>query len=155
MRDSMPELGLFDERRTFLNTIKQMGGNSILTRIHNDGHQEALYISPEYLAMMHESSEDDAMRYNASKDFSEVIYPEDRPLVEYMLAHHEAPDKSHNLQIRKITAKQNIIWCDIHYAFISLKEESYLYMTFYDITLFRRENQNQLRLHRPDVLSSG
>ena len=133
MRDSVP----IDERRIFLDTIKQLGTNSILTRIHDDGYQEALYISPGYLDMMNENSADEAMRYNASHDFSEIIYPEDRPLVEYMLTHRESPEKTHNIQIRKVTAKQNIIWCDVHYAFISLNGESYLYLTFHDITRFK------------------
>ncbi len=137
MRDSVPELGLSDEKQNFLDTIKQLGNNAILTRIHDDGHQEALFISPGYMAMMNEQSEDDAMRYNGTGDFSEIIYPEDRPLVDYMLKHHEAPDKSHNIRIRKYTAKNNIIWCDVHYAFISLNGENYLYLTFNDITLFK------------------
>ena len=133
MRDSVP----IDERRIFLDTIKQLGSNSILTRIYDDGHQEALYVSPGYLDMMNENSPDEAMRYNASQDFSEIIYPEDRPLVEYMLTHRESPEKTHNIQIRKITAKHNVIWCDVHYAFISLNGENYLYLTFHDITRFK------------------
>ena len=133
MRDSVP----IDERQRFIDTIKQLGNNAILTRIHDDGHQEALFVSPGYLAMMKEDSEDDAMRYNATCNFSEIVYPEDRPLVEYMLAHHEAPDKSRHIQIRKYTAKHDIIWCDVHYAFITFGEENYLYLTFSDITLFK------------------
>ena len=133
MRDSVP----IDERQRFIETIKQLGNNAILTRIHDDGHQEALFVSPGYIAMMNEFSEDTAMRYNSDGDFSEIIYPEDLPLVEYMLAHHEAPDKSHNIQIRKYTAKQNIIWCDVHYAFLNLDGENYLYLTFNDITLYK------------------
>ena len=133
MRGSLP----VDERRRFIDTIKQLGNNAILTRIYEDGHQEALYISPGYIAMMMETSEEEAMRYNGTHDFSEIIYPEDRPLVEYMLAHHEAPDKSQNIQIRKFTAQHNIIWCDVHYAFITLGSENYLYLTFNDITRYK------------------
>ena len=133
MRDSVP----IDERQRFIDTIKQLGNNAILTQIHDDGHQDALFVSAGYIAMMMEQSEDEAMRYNGTGDFSEIIYPEDRPLVEYMLKHHHAPDKSHHLQIRKITAQHNIIWCDVHYAFIHLDSGNYLYLTFNDITRFK------------------
>ena len=133
MRDSVQ----IDERQRFIDTIKQLGNNAILTRIHDDGHQEAIYISPGYISMMNEESEAHAMRFNASKDFSDLIYPDDKYLVDYMLAHHEAPDKSHSIQIRKITASDNIIWCDVHYAFIKLNGDNYLYLTFSDITRFK------------------
>ncbi|MBQ7221735.1 MAG: response regulator [Synergistaceae bacterium] len=133
MRDSVQ----IDERRRFIDTIKQLGNNAILTRIDDNGHHEALFVSPEYIAMMSEASENEAMRYNGTGDFLDSIYPEDRPLVEYMLANHESPEKSHNIQIRKITAKHNVIWCDVHYAFITLGGENYLYLTFSNITLYK------------------
>ena len=133
MRDSVP----IDERQRFIDTIRQLGNNAILTQIHNDGHQDALFVSPGYIAMMMEQSEDEAMRYNGTGDFSEIIYPEDRPLVDYMLTHHEAPDKSHHIQIRKVTAQHNIIWCDVHYAFLHIDGGNYLYLTFNDITRYK------------------
>lgn len=124
------------EQRNFIDTIKQLGNSAILIRCGKGGKSEAVYISPEYIAMM----EDDpagADRFNESGDFSPIIYPEDRPLVDYMLKNHEAPDKSQRIQIRKITAKNNIIWCSAHYAFLTVGGEDYVYITFSDITLFK------------------
>ncbi len=126
-----------EERRKFIDTIKQLENTAILLWIHDDGKPEAVFISPDYIKMLEEDSFEDAARYNATGDFSEIIYPEDRPLVEYMLKNHEAPDKSKTIQIRKITAKKKIIWCEAHYAFINLTDENYVYITFSNITLFK------------------
>ena len=124
------------ERRLFIDTIKRLGNNSIFLQVHDDGHCEALFISPEYSAMMDDSQEG-AKRYNDSRDFSSIIHPEDRPLVEYMLANHESPARTNSIQIRKITAKKRVIWCDAHYSFFSLDGGNYVYITFHDITLFK------------------
>ena len=86
---------------------------------------------------MMEDSEESSAKYDVMHDLDEVILPEDRELAAYMLKHHEAPDKSKSIHIRKITAKQNVIWCEIHCAFISLENENYLYLTFSDITIFK------------------
>ena len=125
-----------DERQNFIDTISQLGNSAILICSHKDGKSEAVYVSPEYISMMEDTPEK-AARFNSTGDFSEIIYPEDMPLVKYMLEHHEAPDKSCRIQIRKVTAKNNIIWCSAHYAFITVAGEDYVYITFSDITLFK------------------
>ena len=123
------------EQQNFIETIKQLGNSAIL--IHDkDGKPEAVYISPEYISMMEDTPEN-AARFDVNGDFDKMIFPDDRPLVEYVLKNHKAPDGSSNIQIRKITAKNNIIWCKVHYAFITVEDENYIYITFSDITLFK------------------
>ncbi|MBQ7544565.1 MAG: PAS domain-containing protein, partial [Synergistaceae bacterium] len=124
------------ERRLFIDTIKRLGNNSIFLQLHDDGHSEALFVSPEYSAMM-EDSQENAERFSESQDFSRIIHPEDRQLVGYMLKNHEAHDKSSSIQIRMITAANRVIWCDAHYSFFSLDSGNYVYITFHDITLFK------------------
>ncbi len=126
-----------NEQQQFIETIKQLGNSAILIHVQKDGKPEAVYISPEYLLMMEEDSQESATRFNADGDFSKIIHPDDWPIVQYVLEHHEAPDKSPTIQIRKITAKNNIIWCKVHYAFITIENENYMYLTFSDITLFK------------------
>ncbi len=125
-----------DERKSFIETITQLGNSAILIHIRDNGKPEAVYISPEYAAMMEDTQEGSA-RYNETGDFSAIIYPEDMPIVRYMLEHHIAPDNSYAIQIRKITAKNNIIWCNAHFAFINVAGDDYVYITFSDITLFK------------------
>ncbi|MBQ7593143.1 MAG: response regulator [Synergistaceae bacterium] len=124
------------EEEKFIDIIKQLGRSAILLKVHDDGRPEAVFISDEYIKMMEDTPEE-AARFNATGDFSEIIYHEDRPLVDYMLQHHESPDKTKKIQIRKITAKNNIIWCEAHYAFININDTNYTYITFSDITLFK------------------
>ncbi|MBR1657395.1 MAG: response regulator [Synergistaceae bacterium] len=125
-----------EEQKNFIDTIKQLGNSTILIRSHDGGRPEAVFISPEYAQMMEDTQENSA-RFNSSGSFSETIHPEDLPLVQYMLDHHEAPDKSNRIQFRKITAKNNVIWCSAHFAFINISGGDYIYITFSDITLFK------------------
>ena len=117
-----------EEREKFIDTIKQLGNTAILLKIHDDGKPEAVFISPDYIKMMEENSLEEASRYNSTGNFFEIIYPEDRPLVEYMLKNHEAPDKSKTIQFRKVTFNKNIIWCEAHYAFLNVSNENYVYI---------------------------
>ena len=100
-----------DKQEIFTDTIKQLGDNAILILLHDDDRPEAVFISPQYAAMM-EDSRDNLKRFNRTGDFRELIHPEDRHLVDYMLENHESPDenKSQNIQIRLIKAHKNIIW---------------------------------------------
>ena len=125
-----------DEREIFIDTIRQLGNNAILILTHDNGRAEAVFISPEYASMM-EDTRENLLRFNTDGDFHELIDPEDRQLVDYMIKNHESPDKKQNIQIRFITAQKNIIWCDVHFSFIRAAGQDYLYITFYDITLFR------------------
>ncbi|MBR0253274.1 MAG: response regulator [Synergistaceae bacterium] len=127
---------LSEEQKKLIDTIEQLGNSAILIRVRDDGKPEALFISPEYAEML-EDNRENARRFDSTGDFSEVIHPEDMPLVEYMLEHHESPDKTKNIQIRKITSSGKIIWCDAHYAFLKCENENYIYITFSDITKFK------------------
>ncbi len=126
-----------NERQNFINAIKQLGNKAILIHINDDGKHEAVFISPEYAAMMGDTREG-SKRYNETGDFSEIIYPDDRPLVQYVIEHHEAPNKSRDIQIRQITANNHIIWCNVHYAFVTIADENYLYLTFADISKIKK-----------------
>ena len=126
-----------NEQENFINAIKQLGNKAILIRAHEDGKHEAVFVSPEYAAMM-EDTREGSKRYNETGDFSEIIYPDDRPLVKYVIEHHEAPDKSRDIQIRQITANNHIIWCNVHYAFVTVANENYIYLTFSDISKLKK-----------------
>ncbi|MBR1486132.1 MAG: hypothetical protein IJ597_02625, partial [Synergistaceae bacterium] len=126
-----------NERQNFINAIKQLGNKAILIQVKEDGKHEAVFVSSEYAAMMKDTREG-SRRYNETGDFSEIIYPDDRPLVKYVIEHHEAPDKSRDIQIRQITADNHIIWCNVHYAFITIAEENFIYLTFADISKLKK-----------------
>ena len=123
-----------NERPRLIDIIRQLGSNSILLHLHKKGFYETLYVSPAYSAMMEEEHPSD---FDVMRDLDEVVFAEDKDLAAYMLKHCEAPDKSKSIRIRKVTAKNNIIWCEVHCSIISLEGENYLYITFSDITIFK------------------
>lgn len=132
MYQSLPE-----GQQKFIDTIKQLGSNAILIHVHKDKSHEVVFISQDHAAMMEDTAENLMKTFNTHGKFKAMIYHEDLSLVEYMFANHESPDKSHNIQIRKVTAKNNIKWCDAHYAFMKFSGEDYIYITYSDITLFK------------------
>ena len=115
-----------DEKK-FIDTIKQLANRAILI---NSTSYEALFISPDFLSLI-ESDSGDTERF---QNFKSLIYPEDISLADYMLEHKHSPDESKILQLRIITAKNNLIWCEAHFSFI---ESKYIYITFSDITRFK------------------
>ncbi len=124
-------------QQKFIDTIKQLGNNAILIHSHKNGNNEAVFISQDYAAMMEDTPENLMKLFNKPGNAISTTYHEDKSLVDYMLEHHEAPDKSHSLQIRKVTFGNNIKWCNAHYAFIKFENEDYIYITYSDITLFK------------------
>ncbi|MBQ7268077.1 MAG: response regulator, partial [Synergistaceae bacterium] len=113
-----------DERKNFIDTISQLGNSAILLNNKN----EAVFISPEYTEMMEGTTE---------VNLYENIYPDDMPLVQEILEKHEAPDKSHRIQFRMLTAGEKVIWCSAHFAFVNISGENFIYITFSDITLLK------------------
>ena len=113
-----------NERKNFIDTISQLGNSAILLNNKN----EAVFISPEYTEMMEGTTE---------VSLHENIYPDDMPLIQEILEKHEAPDNSHRIQFRMLTAGKKVIWCSAHFAFVNLFGEDFVYITFSDITLLK------------------
>ena len=117
-----------DERQNFIDAIKQLGSSSILLHVNDDYSYEAVFVSPEYVAMTG----------NRKWDFIKFVHPDDRPLLQYIIKHRETPDKSRIIQIRQMNAKKHVIWCNVHYAYVAIQNENYLYLTFSDITAIKK-----------------
>ena len=132
MAHSLPE-----EHKKFIDTIKQLGSNAILIHVHHDGKRETVFVSEDHAAMMEDTPENLMKTLNEPGKFRASVYHEDISLVEYMLENHESPDKSSSIQVRKVTSKNNIKWCSVHYAFMKFNDEDYIYITYSDITLFK------------------
>ena len=135
-----------DSRIRFLDNIRKFGGNAVLFRIHNDGHFESLYVSPEYAQMMQDSVEN-ILTFINDTTFEETVYPDDFHLVEYMLKNHEAPDGGEYIQIRKVSTMGKIIWCNVHYAFINYLDENYMYVTYFDISTIKDSEARNAALY--------
>ena len=120
----------------FLKNICKMGNNAVLLQRHEDGRMQPIFISEEFARMM-ECSLDEAKKIITGLGFYKTTKPEDRPLVRSMIRYHIAYNGGSTLTIRKVTAKKNVIWCNVHYAFIQYSGENYIYCTYTDVTALK------------------
>ena len=123
-------------RDHFLQNIRQMNNNAVLYQRHDDGRIEPIFLSTEFARMM-ECSIAEARKLISGMGFYKTTKPEDRPLVRSMIRRHVAHNGGNTLTIRKLTAKKNVIWCNVHYAFIEDFGNSYIYCTYTDVTALK------------------
>ena len=117
----------------FLHSIKQIENAALLLRQKTDGSLESIFASKEFARMM-ECSDEDALKMMNGVGFIASTHPDDRLSVKRMLRRHCSENRTKDLTIRKITAKKNIIWCNVFYAFIDDFGENYIYCTYFDVT---------------------
>ena len=125
-----------EARVHFLQSIRQMNGNSVLMKKHAGGYFESVFVSDEYAKMM-ECTVEEALDMMDGLGFLRSTSPEDRPFVRSMLNRRVGDDGTSNLTIQKITAKKNRIWCNVHYAFIDDFSEHYVYCTYTNVTVLK------------------
>ena len=120
----------------FLKNIYQMKNNAVLMQQYEDGRMKPIFLSQEFADMM-ECSVEDAKKLISGLGFYKTTKPEDRPLVRSMIHHHIAYNGGNTITIRKITAKKNLVWCNVHYAFIQDSGKNYIYCTYTDVTALK------------------
>ena len=129
-----------DTRDHFLRNIRQMGNNAVLIQRQDDGHLDAIFVSPEYARMM-ECSEAEAMARLSGIGIFKTTVADDRPPVRSMQERRVAFDGSSRLTIQKVTAKHNKVWVNAHYAFIDDFDEHYIYCTYTDVTTLKAHEE--------------
>ena len=120
-------------REHFLNFIRQMNVAEILLREKNDGTYECVFASKEFAELM-ECTEDEAIKIMSGKGYMWTTHVDDRLSVKRMLRRKQSEEGKNFLTIRKITAKNNSIWCKIYYSFIEDFGENYVHAIFFDVT---------------------
>ena len=120
----------------FLKNIVQMKNNSVLLKQNDDGLMELVFLSEEFAAMM-ESSVSELKNFIKNRGFYKIIKPEDRPLVRSMIRYKISYNGGNSLTVRNITAQKNIIWCNVHFAFIEDSGKNYIYCTYTNVTDFK------------------
>ena len=94
-------------------------------------------------ARMMECEPEDFIRMEVNEPLC-TVYPDDREEAEYLLNNGRTKEGGTHAVIRKTTAKGNVIWCDMHYAFFSDGGKEYAYCNYFDVTgLKERERQLQ------------
>ena len=134
---SAKEIAEREARAHFLKNIRQLGNNALLVRQLENGRMEPVFASEGFARMM-ECTVPEAMELYSGKGFFKTTNPEDRPLVRSIVKNRVTYDGSSTLTVQKTTAKNNKIWCSIHYAFIDDYGEHYIYCTYSDVTALKQ-----------------
>ncbi|MBR1805316.1 MAG: response regulator [Selenomonadaceae bacterium] len=120
-------------REHFLRSIRQLEGASILMRENVGGRLEVVFVSKNFARMM-ECSVDDALNHLNGRGVIAFTHPDDRLAVKRMLRRRVSEDSTKDLTIRQMTAKGNVVWCNVNYTFVDDFGEHYVYCTFFDVT---------------------
>ena len=121
----------------FLRSIKQIENAAVLLKQNDNGDIETVFVSDEFAKLMECKNVDEATQLMSGSGFIVTTHPDDRLSVRRMLRRRISEKRTKELTIRKITAKGNEIWCNVHYAFIDDFDEHYIYCTYFDVTTSR------------------
>lgn len=130
-------------RAHFLHNVHQMENVAILLR-RVEGDYEVVDLSEGFATLMECETVEEAKEMMQGSGFIETTHPDDRLIVKSMLRRRKSKSGGTDLTIRKTTAKGNTIWCSVHYAFINDFREQYVYITYFDVTVWK-EYEERLR----------
>lgn len=117
-----------------------MDNNAVMMRVENDGTYYPIWCSKEFEEMM-EGTQEEFIRLESGGTMN-TIHPDDRGEAAYLFKHRKAKDGSNSIVVRKITMKGNVIWVNIHYAFVEEEGETYAYCDYADITEIKKREIN-------------
>lgn len=120
-------------REHFLRTIKQMEGASLLLREKTDGRFEVVFVSKNFARLM-QCTVDEVFQILNDRSVISFTHHDDRLAVKRMLRRRVSEDSTKDLTVRHVTAKGQVVWCNVNYTFIDDFAEHYVYCTFFDVT---------------------
>ena len=140
---SVDTLSRKDEKEWCIRTLKHLRESSFLCRQKNDGTFATIAVS-EDLARLLETTVAHAQETLAINGLLTMTHQEDRIFIRRMLRRRVNEENGSNLIVRVKTMKGNILWCDIHFSFVTDFDHLYVYCTFFDITTLK-EYEHRLR----------
>ena len=134
-----------------------LDNNSVLMRVDTDGSYRPIWCSREYAEMM-EGTCEECLHYE-SGEVTSSVHADDKDEVDYLFKNHETRDGTNSLSIRKSTVQGNVIWVNVHYAFVEDGGVQYAYCTYTDVTELKQSQQQTLAMYQQlnkelDALSS-
>ncbi len=120
-----------------------LDNNAVIMRVDDDGRYYPVWCSQEFLEMI-EGTEEEFIELESGGTMA-TIYPDDRPEIEYLFKNHVARDGSNNVTVRKYTVQGNLLWVNIHYAFMKQDGAQYAYCSYFNVTDLK-ENERQTQL---------
>ena len=119
--------------------FQSLDNNAVMMRVAPNGSYEPIWCTREFAEMMEGTQEECIRRENG--DMS-TIHPDDREEVGYLFRNHATRSGMNNLTIRKYTVKGNLIWVNVHYAFIEEDGVQYAYCNYTDVTEIKESQAN-------------
>ncbi len=120
-------------REHFLRTVRQREGAVLLIRETGDGRFEIVFVSKGFAKLV-ECSVDDALNFFAEGGIIAFTHPDDRLAVKRMLRRRVSEEGTKDLTIRQMTARGEIVWCNVTFTFIDDFGERYVSCTLFDVT---------------------
>ena len=111
--------------------FQSLDNNAVMMRVEPDGSYEPIWCTREFAEMM-EGTEEECIRLENGS--MRTIHPDDRDEVEYLFRHHSTRSGANNLTLRKYTIKGNLIWVNLHFAFIEEDGVQYAYCNYTNVT---------------------
>ena len=120
-------------RENFMRSVRKMEGAKLLMRERNDGKFEAVFASRGFARMM-QCTMDYALKRLNERSVVIFTHPDDRLAVRRMLRRQVSEESTKDLTIRFVTAKGNVVWCNVNFNFLDELGENYVYCTLFDVT---------------------
>ena len=111
--------------------FRSLDNNAVIMRVSPDGSYEPIWCTREFAEMMEGTVEE---CIQVERGAISTIHPDDREEVAYLFLHHITRSGINNLTIRKYTIKGNLIWVNLHYAFIEEEGVQYAYCNYTNVT---------------------
>ena len=123
---------MLDFRTEFYkNLFDSLDNNAVIMRVEQDGTYEPIWCTEEFAEMMEGTVEECISRENTAMS---SVHPDDREEVAYLFKNHKTKNGANNLTIRKYTVKGNIIWVNLHFAFVEEEGIQYAYCNYTNVT---------------------
>ena len=119
--------------------------SSVLVKLEENGEKYfPIWCSKEFSEMI-EGAEEEYLRLGSK--VIENIHPDDRVEVENLFKNRATQDGKRNLNIRKKTLKGNLLWLNVHFAFVKEGGEWYAYLTYTDVTKIVQSERHAKKMY--------
>ena len=115
-----------------------LDNNAVIMRVEPDGSYEPIWCTREFAEMMEGTVEECIRLENGSMS---TVHPDDRDEVAYLFLHHTTRNGLNNLTVRKYTIKGNLIWVNLHYAFVEEEGVQYAYCNYTNVTEIKESQE--------------
>ncbi|MBQ7606506.1 MAG: response regulator [Desulfovibrionaceae bacterium] len=123
-----------------IRNLRALRESALLLRQNNDGSTDVLFVSEKFAALL-EGSLDEVQNLLDKNGFAGISHQEDRIFFRRMLRRRINEEGGSNLVARIKTLKGNILWCDIHFSFLTDFDAPLVYCTFFNITTLKEYEQ--------------